>query len=59
VELWTSLDGKGSMDLEVDEFVDVIDRQRRRSIVRMDAKKNKIWVQVLLITKAKKKQSDW
>jgi len=61
VELWTSLDGKDSMDLEVGGFVGMIDRQRRRYILRMDAidKKNEIWVQVLLITKVKKKQNDW
>ncbi len=56
VELRASLDGKGAIDLDVDEFSSMMDRQRRKAIAKRDAndKKKEVRVQVLLTAKEKR-----
>jgi len=50
------LEGKGAVDLEVDEFVSLNDKQRRRAIIKREAtdRKKEARVQFLLLAKEKR-----
>ena len=56
VELRRSLDGKGVMDLDIDEFVGLDDKMRRKAIARRDFldKKKEARLQVQLKNREKK-----
>jgi hypothetical protein len=53
------LDGKEDIDLHVDEFWGMTDKQRRKAIAKRDVndRKKEVWVQVLLTTKERRKKS--
>ena len=56
VQLRRSLDGKGVVDLDIDEFAGLDERTRQKAIVRRDLldKKKETRVQVMLEIKEKK-----
>jgi len=56
VQLQASLDGKGAIDLNIDEFVGLIDRQRRKTIAKLKAndQKKETKLQVFFTAKEKK-----
>ena len=58
VELRKSFDGLGAINLEIDEFVGLTDKQRKRAIARREAtdKKKEARVQDIVTTKEKKEE---
>ena len=56
VQLRRSLDSKGVVDLDIDEFAGLDDKARQKAIARRDLldKKKEAWVQVTLENKEKK-----
>jgi hypothetical protein len=56
LQLRASLEGKGAIDLEVDEFIGLTDRQRKRAIARREANDKKKEARFTDIVTAKEKK---